>query len=428
MVVFRRYLSALWGSMGFVPGLIAAASMALGVILSGAVGRSLLDSVKEPAFDPQSASAVLTSLAGGAITVAAVVLSITMVVLSSASSQFGPRLLPNFMRKSGTKLAMGGFVGSFAYQIVVASALGLGERVPDLAVWVGIVGSLAAFAILLAFVQMVSRFIQVPYIIDEVTHDLHRALEKLARHGSAEPMGEMPGGTGQAVTVRSDRDGYVQLIDLDRLVQLATEAGGCIVSRVRAGSFVPGNGTLASLHGTSDLEVHKVRACFGLGPNRSQAQDVEFAIRQLVEIAVRALSPGINDPHTAINAIDRLAGAFADIAACGVRSGLLRDDQGKVRLRVPLPGVDDLFDAAYHPLRQNARAVEAVAIALLDSYRALADLPKLHPDVRGAVEKHARLLLEDFEVAKPSEYDLQEFRKRFDALMELLAAQDSSAA
>lgn len=416
--------------MGFIPGVIAVASMAAGMILSGFFDWNVIEPSKKSAFDPRAASAVLTTLAGGAITVAALVLSITMVVLSSASSQYGPRLLPNFIRKPGTKLAMGGFFGSFAYQIMVASALGLGERVPDLAVWVGIFGSLGAFAILLVFVHMVAKFIQVPFIIDEVTSDLHKALKEAARVKSEamDSRGSAFSAAGPSVDLIADQDGYIQVIHTAGLIDAAREMDGIIVSTVGIGSFVPRGGLLAKIHGRrpDDEEADALRGFMAVGPSRTESNDTEYAIRQLVEIAVRALSPGINDPHTAINAIERLGGAFAGVAATGVSPGILTDEEGCVRLVIPLPSVSDLFDAAYHPLRQHARGVEEVAIALLDSYRMIAAL-KLHADVKSALERHAEFLRIDFENESPAAEDLRLFHLRFQDFKERLADQESKA-
>lgn len=418
----RSWARALWNGMGFIPGLIALASFGVAVILSGIAGYNPVTLRMKSAFDPDAAAAVLTALAGGSITVAALVLSVTMVVLSSASAQFGPRLLPNFIRKNGTKVAMGGFVGSFVYQIVVASALGLGGRVPDIAVWVGIGGSLAAFGILLAFVQMVARFIQVPFIIDEVTADLRRALEKRAEAGET-------GGRALKKTdrvwkplseVRSSRDGYVEMIDVSDLRRRAVEHDLMVRCEVKAGSFVPKNGLMAVVLGEDGQDdPGEWDAYFVVSPNRTAVQDVEFAIRQLVEVAARALSPGINDPYTAINAIERLGGAISGVADRHLPDGLWHDDDGRLRVAVPLPDVAGLLDAAYHPLRQHARNMEAVAIALVDSYISIASMP-MHPDFKSGIRKHAGLLREDFRGLCRQPADFAEFDARHRKLMELL--------
>lgn len=418
----RAWWRSLWNGMWFIPGLIATGAFLLAVVLSGLVGSNPATSRMESAFDPEAAAAVLTALAGGSITVAALVLSITMVVLSSASSQFGPRLLPNFIRKNGTKVAMGGFVGSFVYQIVVASALSLGGRVPDLAVWVGIVGSLAAFAILLAFVHMVARFIQVPFIIDEVTEDLRKALEKRAEVGEADGrrLKKIDSDWERVAEVRASRDGYIETIDLSELRHRAESGDLMVRCEVKAGSFVPKNGLLAVVLGKPGQEVAGGwESCFVISPNRTAVQDVEFAIRQLIEIAARALSPGINDPYTAINAIERLGGAFCGVADRHLPDGLWHGADGRLRLVVPLPDAAGLLDAAYLPLRQHARNVEAVAIALVDSFISIASLPT-HPDFRVGLRRHSDLLREDFQRLCKQPADLAEFEMRHAKLMDML--------
>ncbi|MCP5548988.1 MAG: DUF2254 domain-containing protein [Akkermansiaceae bacterium] len=418
----RSWARALWTGMGLIPGLIALGSFLLAVFLSGLMGYTPVTLRMKSAFDPDAAAAVLTALAGGAITVAALVLSITMVVLSSASAQFGPRLLPNFIRKNGTKVAMGGFVGSFVYQIVVASALGLGGRVPDFAVWVGIGGSLAAFAILLAFVHMVARFIQVPFIIDEVTSDLRKALAKRieAGEGGGRRFKEIDREWKPIAEVRAKRDGYIEMIDIHRLRQRAESADLMVRCEVRAGSFVPENGLLAVVMGEKvQDDPGDWNVAFVLSPNRTAVQDVEFAVRQLVEVAARALSPGINDPYTAINAIERLGGALSEVAGRHLPDGLWHDEDGRLRLVVPLPDVAGILDAAYHPLRQHARHMDAVAIALIDSYLSIASLPT-HPDFKVGLRRHADLLRDDFQRLCEQPADFAEFDTRHAKLIERL--------
>ncbi len=420
----RQVLCTWWESLWFVPGVITLASLVTAGLLSG-LGLNLFVADRRASFDPADAGGVLTSLGAGAITVAAVVFSITMVVLSSASSQFGPRLLPNFMRKTGTKLAIGGFVGAFAYQMLVAAALATDLEVGDLAVWVGLAGSLGAFVILLGFLHMVARFIQVPYVVDEVTQNLKASLEAFLEfrreHVHCGPS-VASAGLEPLLEIRARRDGYVQRINTRELFKLGGKHDVLIRVPVRAGSFVAVDDILAVVHGTTGRDrppEKRFAAAFTIGPERTPQQDVEFAVRQLVEIAAKALSPGINDPYTAINAIERMGGAFAVVIHEKLPSGLWHDDQGALRLAIPLTNAHGLLDAAYLPLRQNSRNTEAVAIALMDSLLALAER-RPHPDFRDGLGIHADLLLEDFERLVTSGRDRMDFRQRYDLMVAAL--------
>lgn len=417
----RQWWRFLWEGLWFAPGLITAAALLLGALLSGLLGEGFSGG-KTPSFDPSAARAVLTALAAGSITVAGVVFSLTMVVLSSSSSQFGPRLLPNFLRKTGTKLAIGGFVGSFAYQMALAAALALERQVADAAVWVGILGGLGAFAILLGFLDMVAKFIQVPYIIDEVAGNMERALQDFISTGGGLREATQPAVDSGFVVmgeVRARRAGYLVEIDTETICRRA-EAGNLLVKcRVRAGAFVFKGEVMATVHGGRDSEpkMDGIDEAFAIGPSRTSQQDIEFTVRQLVEIAAKALSPGVNDPYTAINVIERLGGVMQGVIGHRLPSGLWHDEDGVLRLAIPVTDALGLFDAAYLPLRQHGRHVEAVAIALIDSLLALARQAS-HPDMISAIRHHADLLKEDFERGVSSSRDLADFRERYDALLE----------
>ncbi|MBK1828744.1 DUF2254 domain-containing protein [Haloferula rosea] len=420
--MFRQILRSLWEGLWFVPGLITMASLVVALVMTGLAGMEWYSPDTELVFDPAAAGGVMTALAAGSITVAAVVFSITMVVLSSASAQFGPRLLPNFMRKTGSKLAIGGFVGSFAYQIVVAAALATGRHVPDAAVWFGVIGGLAAFVILLAFIHMVSRFIQVPYIIQEVTSDLHEAFDSFCMSCPNSRVGETvasPVDLRKVGEIRSKAEGYVQLIDTDCLLEFAKSKDLLIRCEHRAGDFVYEGDVLVSLHATSDLSDELPTGAFALGSERTAQQDVEFAIRQLVEIAAKALSPGINDPYTAINVIERLGGAVSRIVSSHLHAGLWYDEHGRLRLVIPTPDSMGLLDAAYHPLRQHARGNESVMIALVESYLRLAGCDP-HPDFAVALRHHAKLIAEDLEMVEMNPKDRSDFQERHQKILDLL--------
>jgi len=428
VVTLKQWLRGLWGGMWFIPAMMTLGSVALAVVLSGIAGWMPLKPGDSPHFQAAAARGVLTTLASASITVAALVLSITMVVLSSASSQFGPRLLPNFIGRTGPKLAVGGFMASFAYQVVVASAATPEHPVSDLAVWVGVIGSLASFVILLAFIQMVARYIQAPLIVDDVTADLCRSLAAFMDSDSrgADPDSARLDPTwAERSRIHSRRSGYVQEIDIGCLRRIATSAGGCLRCEVRAGTFVAKGDLLAVFLGPQgdELEAGPAEAGFGFGPRRTAQQDVEFAIRQLVEVAARALSPGVNDPYTAINVIERIGGAFREVADRPVPRGLWHDDEGVPRLMLPVPDATALVDGAYLPLRQHARSSEAVAIALMDSYRVMASRP-LHPDFAVALRRHADLLLADGEETFLSEFDREALRRRHGRVIEALGRTD----
>lgn len=396
--IFYNWWSGLW----FIPGLLTLAGLLLGGALSNIFHWGIFTSDSEPVFRPSLAVSVLTSLAGASITVVGVVFSITMVVLSSASAQLGPRLLTNFLKKTGTKLAIGGFVASFAYQLLVAAALSLGQPVIDLAVWVGLIGGLGSFAILLSFLHLVARFIQVPFVVGEVTENFSRTLESFCEHsrGGEGDLSQVDARWQEpSFDVVAKRDGFLQDIDVPSLIAIARKREGVIRLLVRAGQFVAAGEVIALVYtdlrdGSAEEVADGVLLSISLGAERTAQQDVEFALRQLVEIATKALSPGINDPETAITVIDRLGGAISKICNQELPNGLWFDQEEKLRLSIPLSDAAGLMDAAYHPLRQFASPVPGVALRLMMSYRQLAKR-ELHPSFEAGLRRHIDLLAKD---------------------------------
>ncbi|MEX2579872.1 MAG: DUF2254 family protein [Verrucomicrobiales bacterium] len=288
---------SLWEGLWFVPGVIAVLSILLGVLLSGMGGWSPAGALGWEVFDSKAASDVLTTLAGAAITVAAVVFSITMVVLSSASAQFGPRLLPNFMKRTQTKLAVGGFIGSFSYQIVVSTALALGVEVPDLAVWVGILGSLGGFGILLSFIHLVASFIQVPFIIEDVSGDLVRGLSRFVEHGAGRGNAGEPAIRREFKPVgvlRASRSGYLQEIDTKRLVKEATRADMLVRVRAKAGDFLVEGDEVATVFGLpgAEGELGAGDGVFVIGVNRSSPRGPSNTAREALPGAVKVFRLG----------------------------------------------------------------------------------------------------------------------------------------
>ena len=424
----KQIADNLWSGLWFIPGLLTTGGLTLGFLFSGLLGVQILPAAREMTFDPGNAVTVLTSLAGASITVVGVVFSITMVVLSSASSQLGPRLLSNFLRKTGTKLAIGGFVASFSYQLLVAAALAAGYEVPDGAVWFGLIGGLGSFGILLGYLHMVARFIQIPYVVDEVTRNLIDALKNFCEKG--EQTNPIPFQTkdvfkdAKTHTAVSNSEGFIQNIDLEEIVKQAKKHDAAALLKRRAGDFVAKGEMLATLKGHGDLVKleREVQLGYSLGPERTAMQDIEFALRQLIEIATKALSPGINDPETANTVIRRVGGALASVANCTLPSGLWHDDGGVMRVSLNTTDAAGLLDTAYNPLRQFGAGVENVAITLMESYLHLAER-ELHPNFAEALRHHIELL--DEHVSSLNSWipaDLKDLRERKDLALKSLDA------
>ena len=354
--------------------LLATASDALGVVWLFGLGAA-------------GARTLLATIAGSMITIAATVFSITIVALSLAAGQLGPRLLRTFMRDRGTQLSLGMFIATFAFCIVVLGVVhddNTAPFVPRASSTVALLLALGSLAVLIYFIHHVATSIQAPEVIAVVGSDLDNAIEQLypqPRSASSKVVDPPPYEKDQrGAIVRSPTSGYVQRIDLDALVEFAIEADLVVSLARRPGDHVIAGTTIATIWPetkVNDAVGERVCQAFGFGRVRTPVQDLQFLINQLVEIAQRALSPGINDPSTAEACIDRLASALGKLAGRQLQPGHLADESGCTRLLVAHPDTfKSLLDAAFDPIRNYSRGSLQVGLKLAGAIAELGHLAK----------------------------------------------------
>lgn len=302
-------------SLGFIPGAIVAFFAGVGIVLvevdSGIDLRGVAIVFQG---DASAARTVLSVIAGSLITVAGLTFSITMVVLQLASSQFSPRILRTFFGDRITQLTIGTFVGTFVYAILVLRVVGAGF-VPRLSVTVASLLGIAAVILLIVFLNHVSRLVQVSHLTASVAHDTLARTELLY----PEPYGE-PAEDERASELlrswRSDspgcvlpaRPGYVQRVAVDALATALAGRAGRAAVLVSPGDFVSVETPILEVWPAEAAEScrRKLLGAVAIASERDLHQDVEFGLRQLADIALKAISPGINDPATAVTCIGYL--------------------------------------------------------------------------------------------------------------------------
>ncbi len=387
--VWQRWL-ALRSSLWFVPSLL----VGVGVVLAAALIRveTLLPETGIPRLarlltnSAEGARAMLAAVAGSMITVAGVVFSITMVTLSLASSQFSPRVLRGFMKDATNQVVLGVFVGIFAYCIVVLGAIRTDhvQFVPSLAVLVGAILSLVGIGFLIHFVHHTALAIQATNIVANVADETLEAVDRLFPRGAGGSEGpDVPATTlpDDWAPVAAERTGYVQRIDADALLDLAAAHDVVVRSEVRVGEFVVAGGPLASVSGGSpcdDAFARALRRGYAIDRQRTVEQDPAWGIQQIVDVAAKALSPGINDSTTAVTCVEYLVPIVSRLAQCRFPpAGRQRD--GEVRLVLPGRGLDELVALAFDEIRHWSAGNPAVLRQLLAAIEQLsaagADVP-----------------------------------------------------
>ncbi len=310
------------------------------------------------------ARAMLGAVASSTIGVAGTTFSITVAALSLASGQMGPRLLRNFIRDPGNQYALGIFLGTFAYALVVLRTVRSVDEVafvPHLAVSGALVLALLCVATLVWFVHHVASGINVETVIDLVHVELDAAIERLCPERAEEEVSAVRP-RGEAVTL--DGHGYLRAVDVAGLADWAAAQGAVVVLLVKPGDYVFTGAAVAEVEGGRDGAA-AARAALALGARQAAAEDLEFAVRQLVEVAVRALSPGINDPFTAMAVLDRLGASLCEVARRQL-PGRTVVRGGRVVLFRRVTDYAGLTDAMFHMIRQSAIGSPAVLIRMVE--------------------------------------------------------------
>lgn len=433
------WLGYLWarirGSLWFVPALMSAAAMALAflcawldTVVAGMPGRF--------AYlyhgDAESARLLLSTVAGSMITVAGVSFSVTMVALSLASSQLGPRLLVNFMRDRGNQTVLGVFIATFLFCL-----LALGSMPSDDGSFVSVSTSAAlvlavlSLVTLIYFIHHIAVSMQADHVIRSVAAELRKNLHTLFPE-DADDVPEVPADRAMDEPVTrlgAARSGYLQVVDEAGLVTLAEKQGVRLRVLRRPGHFVTEAVPLVEVAGSPGISedvAGEIRRAFIIGDSRTADQDPEYGIHQLVEIALRALSPGINDPFTAVTCIDHLGGILASVADLPARPPLRIDGSGEPRLFLDPIDFQGVLDAAFNQIRQGAVGNAAVSIRLLEALTTIV-WSTSDPDRLAAVERQAAMIREQHE-PRLRGIDLAAFRRRLDELVEVISRRPGSTA
>ena len=392
-----RFLT-LWDNIRSSLWALPLAMVVAASLLAVAATRAEIDIGSDPVWYLYSGSAkqapqFLGNLVSAMITMATLAISITMVVLTLAAQQLGPRLIRNFMSDWQTQASLGLFTATVVYLLLVLrSIFGDGENVANLAITVGTALVLASLAALLIFVHHLAYSIIADNIINKVGESLDDDIMRLLPEKDAKRPPPFSSDSPATGTIPVISGGYVQAVDIEALVRQAVKANSVIELQARPGNHVVPGTTLALVSpqmAAKDL-AGPVQSAFVIGQTRTAVQDLEYSVHQLVEIALRALSPGINDPFTAVAVLDRLTLSLRLVMTRGTAQARYADDKKIVRVVMPVSTFEGLTDAAFNQIRQTASTNAAVLIRMSDNIGQLlllADEPQ-----RAALAKHLRLV------------------------------------
>ncbi len=409
MLRLKSLLGELRSSLWFVPALMVAGAVALAVGLievDARLNRELLANFPRLfGAGAEGSRGMLSSIAGSMITVAGVTFSITIVALSLASSQYTSRILRNFMRDRANQAVLGVFVGIFTYCLIVLRTIRGGDEnlfVPSLAVVGGVVLAVVGIGFLIFFIHHIAASIQASNIIASAAEETIKAVDNLFPQELGE---EEDGGEGVEVgakvvlaetrrrVVPSRKTGYVQSLDEAALVRLASEHETTLRMEHGVGDFVVEGSPLASAYLDAEADeqfTDKLNRIYQISRYRTVEHDPAFGIRQIVDIALKALSPGVNDTTTAVTCVDYLSAIGARLSNRRIETPL-RFDRDALRVVVKGPTFDSLLAESFDQIRRSAEGNVAVIVRLLQALETIAGRTSVEPRLR-RIAQHASLL------------------------------------
>ncbi len=327
---------------------------------------------------PEAAIEILGAVAASMVSLTALVLTITMVVVQLAMGQFSPRIVQRILQDKPSQFAIGVFVGTFAHGMLALREVKTDGQgvVPGLAVVVAFVLVVVSIMVLVWYVNHIGRALRVSALIELVGHDTRRLIDKF--HSSVEDLRSNAG-----PQICAPRSGVVTQVDADALTRLAEESDCVITVRPALGEFVPAGSALFEITGNIDkFDVDAAIRSIELGLERTLDQDMAYGLRLLVDIAERSLSDGpFQDPTTAVQAIDRLHDCLRQLAKRTLPDGRYRDNQGEVRLVMPAMCWDDYIHLAFDEIRMAGAGSPQVARRLraaIDDLLSIAPLERQH--------------------------------------------------
>lgn len=309
----------------------------------------------------ESARELLSTIASSMISLTALVFSITVLVLQLASGQFSPRVIRTFLQEPATKVAMAVFVGTFVYALIVLTKVRAapGEFVPALAVWFAFVLILASVGVFIHYIDRMANSVRAITVLTRVAAETRDGIDCMYPDMMSEEIEAehtLPSREPDVVVHHAGPPGVVAAVDADALLHLATRAGVLIALTSRIGDFIPTDAPLFRIWGASDLDRAALSSTVAIEEERTPPQDPAFGFRQLVDVAVRALSPGLNDPTTAVQALDQLHDLVRRLSRRHFPAEARADGTGAVRLVLPRPGFDDYVRLAFEEIFEYGKS------------------------------------------------------------------------
>lgn len=420
----RQLLINLRSSLWFIPGMMIISSIILAFFLieidSNINKKWIAEYPRIFGLGADGSRGMLTAIAGSMLTVAALAFSLTLSIIAQASGQYTPRILRNFMRDKINQFILGYFVSVYAYCLIILRTIRGGDEiqfVPSLGVVVGLILAIGGIVVLIYFIHHIASSLQVTNIITSIEAETSEVIKRIFPEQmgdevekeeilKAKKMVQLVDWYG----VKSLQSGYVQYVDTSALIEFATDNKLILRMEYGIGQFVTEGAALISSSVIIDEDsIDTLNSFFNISPYRTIEQDVGYGIRQIVDIALKALSPGVNDTTTAINCIDYLAVIVGKIAERKLPT-VARVKDGKIRVYVKSPSFQKYMGIAFDQIRINGKTNLAVFSRLLTALSVVGE-KTISKERKGIVKDHIILIKEFAEETLQTKYELNILKK-----------------
>ncbi len=374
---------------------------------------------------PDSARSILSTISGAMIGVAGTVFSVTLVALTLASSQFGPRLIKNFMYVRLNQVVLGSYISTYLYCLLVLNAIkGGGDYIfiPSLSILVAILAAGANIILLIIFIHQIAVSIQADKVISDISDFLSKQLKTLFPEKMEQDEEDdeefdastVKSGFSKSIPVNAPKSGYLQYIDNENLMEILTTRNALLELHYRPGGYLVDGMKIGLLHTKEEWnkeDFKKLFKQFVIGKTKTSQQDIEYSIHQMVEIAVRALSPGVNDPYTAITCIDNLTATSSFLAQVKFPSKYRFDKEDNLRIIADNVDFKGVLDASFNQIRQFSAGNPAVIIRLMEALTTILGFVK-NEKYKKTVIRHAEMVMTTGRQTIKEKNDIQDLINR----------------
>lgn len=428
------FLNELKATFWFVPVLLILFSilLAIGFVYIDQIATFSRDGLGRFLFvnSVDSARSILSTISGAMIGVAGTVFSVTLVALTLASSQLGPRLIKNFMYVRLNQVVLGSYISTYLYCLIVLNAIQESNNftfIPTLAIFFAIIAAIANIILLIVFIHQIATSIQA----DNVISDISAFISKQVRVLFPEKMGDEPDPADELpvdaiktqysniISIKNSKSGYLQYIDSESILNIMTDFNALLELNYRPGDYLVEGVEIGKLYTNEKLEednLEKILFQFVIGKTKTAQQDIEFSIHQMVEIAARALSPGVNDPYTAIACIDNLTATMCYLAQVKFPSKYRVDDKNELRVIADTLNFEGILNASFNQIRQFSVGSTAVIIRLMEVLLIIHEFATKE-NYKKTIMKHVKMTLNAGKESIKEKNDLEDLIERSKKIM-----------